>query len=746
MFPQMKFWGARKRPVVSCDRHHRKLRLESLETRRLLSAVPPLVATPPIVLAGMVGSDLVISASAPEVRVLITESAGVITVQGLTQSYIGSSPFAGTWGVQTNINATGNTSATFSSLVRDLKIKLSGYDSNLQIGDGTDAVTITRDLIISMPATTTAAELAKNYIASPSHLCIDLNGDTVGRNLTITVGVNGSQTAGEAAVIDVNNTIVGSPTTGNLTITTYGAFPDMVGLAGDTVNGNASVATGASNDLIAVVGTTIAGATTAGRLTISAGAGNNTVLLTDAFNDMIDSSLRTFVTSEPVFGDGDDGELVDECVSTLTDDLATASSLGAGSVVAHGVAIYTLGGNDLIDVHDATLTGGNLTITAGNGTNDGTHVIAVTDTYVDSVTGAYSSGAGNCFITGGTADDLVVISGLVVDSELRVKTGAGNDVVLADPDVAVVDAAILDFVANHPSGVFFDPTSAPPAGLDIDNLETEILDLTDTCGFMAYKAAFTTSDTVSNMSTITLSESAVKTTLSVTMGLGSDGLFISEVGVGTTDGTGTATLSVGALGKAADTIVVVGMGALGDALCGQPPKGQMNKFSLTTGNGDNTVVVSLDWAGLNVMGLDPNTTNGIDWALQNYISANPSIQASMNAIDQELATEAEAMLDNTANPYSLNTDFAYFYIGTGSGTGANVVTLSDICISTSTTNSLNVSMGGGDDYLYFYNNCWDGFANLNGGRGNNTLDENNGGNTGNNATIKNFQTVIPPSF
>ena len=57
---------------------------------------------------------------------------------------------------------------------------------------------------------------------------------------------------------------------------------------------------------------------------------------------------------------------------------------------------------------------------------------------------------------------------------------------------------------------------------------------------------------------------------------------------------------------------------------------------------------------------------------------------------------------------------------------------------------MNVLLGGGTDYLYFYDNTWDGaFADLNGGSGANTLDEYRGGNEGSNLTEINFQTVVP---
>lgn len=297
-----------------------------------------------------------------------------------------------------------------------------------------------------------------------------------------------------------------------LTVKTNGAVPNMVGLSATTIVGNGSVTTGAGDDLIAVVGADVSG-----RVTISAGAGDNTVLVTDNFTEVIDSSLQTFVTNNQVFGDGQDDELVDPCVAQLADDLnAAASTTTAGSVTAQNVDIYTLGGNDLIDVHDAIVSGGNLIVSAGAGTN----VVAVTDTTVGTATN--SSSAGNATITTGAGDDLVILDGLTVSGKLSVNTGAGSDVVVATPDVGgVVDAAITDFVNNHP-GVFFDPTDESSGGLDIEDLRTEIRDLSDPSSFDVTKVDIVTKDTASDASVVDIALANVALDMTVTMGNGTD--------------------------------------------------------------------------------------------------------------------------------------------------------------------------------------------------------------------------------
>ena len=127
--------------------------------------------------------------------------------------------------------------------------------------------------------------------------------------------------------------------------------------------------------------------------------------------------------------------------------------------------------------------------------------------------------------------------------------------------------------------------------------------------------------------------------------------------------------------------------------------------------------------------------------------ADSAIAGTLQAVDGELDAAAQAMLAST-NPQSLNASHAYLTIGNSAGTSANLVTLSDILVSPSTpeaeaTDRLNLSMGGGNDYVYFYDNTWDGaFADLNGGGGKNTLNEYRGGNSGANLTVINF-TVIP---
>ena len=281
-------------------------------------------------------------------------------------------------------------------------------------------------------------------------------------------------------------------------------------------------------NLIAVVGTTVTGT-----LTISAGGGDNSVLGTDDYNETIDSSLQTFVTVHTVFGDGlGDGELTDPCVVTLADDLNAASSAGF-SFHAQSANINVLNGNNIIDVHDASLSGGNLMIMAGGGTN----VIAVTETTVTTV----GSSVGNVTITTGNGDNLIILVGLdlLPLGGLTVATGSGNDVIMATPNVGtVVDAAIVDFVANHP-GVFFDPTGADSGGvLDIADPTQEIIDISDVSGFQAYKAIITTSDLAARASEIDISQSDVTTTLTIQMGNGSDGLFLSEVQVGDLTDTG----------------------------------------------------------------------------------------------------------------------------------------------------------------------------------------------------------------
>ena len=114
----------------------------------------------------------------------------------------------------------------------------------MQVGDPTNPVAVGRDLIISLPATTTSTQIAYDSISKTTHLNVVVDSDSVARNLTITTGAT---TTTKAAVITVANDRVGS--TGlktNSSITTYGKVPNMIGLAADVVNGNFSISTNAT--------------------------------------------------------------------------------------------------------------------------------------------------------------------------------------------------------------------------------------------------------------------------------------------------------------------------------------------------------------------------------------------------------------------------------------------------------------------------------------------------------------------
>ena len=110
MFPTLKFRGARKRSASASNRRKSSLRFEPLESRQLLAVLTPT----PIVSAGFVGNDLVVSGSAPEISVKINESGGLITVQGLTQQYLGTDGNIDT--AQTDVNNSGLHTATFPGL------------------------------------------------------------------------------------------------------------------------------------------------------------------------------------------------------------------------------------------------------------------------------------------------------------------------------------------------------------------------------------------------------------------------------------------------------------------------------------------------------------------------------------------------------------------------------------------------------------------------------------------------------
>ena len=216
------------------------------------------------------------------------------------------------------------------------------------------------------------------------------------------------------------------------------------------------------------------------------------------------------------------------------------------------------------------------------------------------------------------------------------------------------------------------PTYGDPANgvLDINDLTQEIIDISDTDGFEAYKATITTKDLAASATIIDISQSDVVTTLTITMGNGSDGLFLSQVGVGTVNGGtgptgGTATIKVG---SGNDTIVIVGMGTLAtEDASGSAPDGEMNSFTLTTGNGSNTVVISLDWEG------DPGYTAGPAYGIdaahaglhRDEFRRSPN---TLQAVDEELDAAAEFMLSNGTQE-SLDASHVYLTIGNSAGSG-----------------------------------------------------------------------------
>ena len=192
----------------------------------------------------------------PRGQFLVTQSGHTITVEGLPRPYY-AAPNGTLTTLQTDINTSGVTSQTFTpsppytatSPVRDLKIKLAGVDSEVQVGDQSgDGVTVGRDLIISMPATTTASQLAYDSIYGETHLNVVLESDMVARNLTITTGTTGT-TGPRHRDLRAGSDHRGrrhrghAALKGTLTITTNGDVPNMIGLAADDVVGNASVTT-----------------------------------------------------------------------------------------------------------------------------------------------------------------------------------------------------------------------------------------------------------------------------------------------------------------------------------------------------------------------------------------------------------------------------------------------------------------------------------------------------------------------
>ena len=139
-------------------------------------------------------------------------------------------------------------------------------------------------------------------------------------------------------------------------------------------------------------------------------------------------------------------------------------------------------------------------------------------------------------------------------------------------------------------------------------------------------------------------------------------------------------------GNGDDTIVVVGMGPLpaySEAPSGSPPTDEMNSFTLTTGSGANTVVISLDWLGSEADGYTPARLTVLTPRCRVTSARMPRSRIRSRPLNEELDAAAQAMV-GSGNPQSLNASHVYLTIGNAAGSGANLVTLSDITISPST--------------------------------------------------------------
>ena len=149
------------------------LRFEPLESRQLLAVLTP----NPLVTAGFVGSDLVITGSAPEIHIKITEVGTPLP------SRVSPRTTSGRTGTPTRSRRTSTILAhEFRRLHADLAARPQDQAQRrrfeLDVGDVADPVTVGRDLIVSMPASTTSANLSKAGIGSTSHLCIDIDSTT----------------------------------------------------------------------------------------------------------------------------------------------------------------------------------------------------------------------------------------------------------------------------------------------------------------------------------------------------------------------------------------------------------------------------------------------------------------------------------------------------------------------------------------------------------------------------------------
>ena len=128
------------------------MRVEVPRIRRVLAVLTPVA---PLVSAGLVGPDLVISSTTPEAAILCRKTVpAILPSPACPRITTGSDGNLDTGADGHQQYRESRRRPSLPASLRDLKIKLAGVDSQVQVGDQSDdRVTVGRDLIISMPAT-----------------------------------------------------------------------------------------------------------------------------------------------------------------------------------------------------------------------------------------------------------------------------------------------------------------------------------------------------------------------------------------------------------------------------------------------------------------------------------------------------------------------------------------------------------------------------------------------------------------
>lgn len=359
-------------------------------------------------------------------------------------------------------------------------------------GAGDDTITV-EDLRVAGDVTIDAGRVAVG--ADTVQVSSTVGGATsFGKKLTINLGKGSSETG--IGFVDISGVQAAGPTFsvtvgGDLSIAT-GGTDDLVALSGTGIGGKLTVATGAGNDFISVENMGVAGDTTldagktaagadvvqvttvggtssfAKKLTISLGKGEfegDTGVVDIAGEQTAGTTNSITVGGNLSIATGGTDDEVDVVGVSAGGKLTIATGVGSDSINLTGVNVanttlidagFGKVGTDTVFIGEdsvqvqlqqlvdpppprTTTLGGIVTVKLGNGIENGRSTLAVVgdlsagDATIDSTS---NTTVGGLAVTGGRGSDGIIVKGVAIRGNFVVKTGAGDDMIVAH-DVVV---------------------------------------------------------------------------------------------------------------------------------------------------------------------------------------------------------------------------------------------------------------------------------------------------------------------